>query len=115
MFDQALQVPGNRKLLEVGERQVPSRYVPVLRRLEGAAASVEVADSMALEDEVSETWGRMKRESAADKAALAEKDAALAEKDAALARERAEREAAQERVAEMARRLEELGRESGNR
>ena len=143
VFDQALQVPGNRKLLEVSERQVPERYVPVLRRLAGAAESVEVADSMALEDEVSETWGRMKRESAADKAALAEKDAALAEKDAALARERAEREAAvaekdaalarerdkdaalareraereaaQERVAEMARRLEELGRESGSR
>ena len=87
--------------------------MPVLRRLEGAAASVEVADSMALEDEVSETWGRMKREIAADKVALAEKDAALAakdaalldkdaalaEKDAALARERADREAAQERAA----------------
>ena len=140
VFDQALQVPGNRKLLEVGERQVPERYVPVLRRLEGAAASVEVADSMALEDEVSETWGRMKREIAAKdatlareraehdaamareraerEAALAEKDAALAreraEHDAALARERAEREAAQERAAEMARRLADLGRESGN-
>ena len=142
VFDQALQVPGNRKLLEVGERQVPERYAPVLRRLEGAAASVEVADSMALEDEVSETWGRMKREIAADKAALAqeradraaavaekdkavaekdaavaEKDAALArerEKDAALARERADREAAQERAAEMARRLAELDRESGS-
>ena len=142
VFDQELQVPGNRKLLEVGERQLPERYVPVLRRLAGAAASVEVADSMALEDEVSETWGRMKRESAADKAALAqeradreaavaakeaalaEKDAALAEKDAALARERekdaalarerADREAAQERAAEMARRLAELGRDLGS-
>ena len=140
VFDQALQVPGNRKLLEVGERQVPERYVPVLRRLAGAAASVEVADSMALEDEVSETWGRMKREIAAKdatlareraehdaalareraerEAALAEKDAALAreraEHDAAMARERAEREAAQERAAEMARRLADLGRESGN-
>ena len=114
VFDQALQVPGNRKLLEVGERQVPERYVPVLRRLEGAAASVEVADSMALEDEVSETWGRMKREIAAKDATLAreraehnaalarvraEGAAALAERDAALARERAEREAAQERAA----------------
>ena len=109
VFDQALQVPGNRKLLEVGERQVPERYVPVLRRLEGAAASVEVADSMALEDEVSETWGRMKREIAAKDATLAreraehdaalareraEREAALAEKDAALARERAEHDAA---------------------
>ena len=118
VFDQALQVPGNRKLLEVGERQVPERYVPVLRRLEGAAASVEVADSMALEDEVSETWGRMKREIAAKDATLAreraEHNAALAERDAALARERAEREAAQERAAEMARRLADLGRESGD-
>ena len=125
VFDQELQVPGNRKLLEVGERQVPERYAPVLRRLEGAAASEEVADSMALEDEVAETWGRMKQEIAADKAALAEKDAALereraeheaalaekdaalAEKDAALERERAERE-------ELARRLADLGRESGS-
>ena len=132
VFDQALQVPGNRRLLEVGERQVPERYAPVLRRLEGAAASEEVADSMALEDEVSETWGRMKREIAADKAALAEKDAtlereraereaALAEKDAALERERAEREAALAekdaalaRAAELARRLAELGHESGS-
>ena len=140
VFDQALQVPGNRKLLEVGERQVPERYTPVLRRLEGAAASVEVADSMALEDEVLETWGRMTREIAAKDATLtreraehdaalaqeraehdaalarerAEREAALAEKDAALARERAEREAAQERAAEMARRLADLGRESGN-
>ena len=129
VFDQALQVPGNRKLLEVGERQVPERYTPVLRRLEGAAASVEVADSMALEDEVLETWGRMKREIAAKdatlvreraehNAALAEKDAALAreraEHNAALARKRAEREAAQGRAAEMARRLEDLSRESGN-
>lgn len=100
VFDQELQVPGNRSVLEVDERHLPERYVPVLRRLAGAAASVEVADSMALEDEVSETWGRMKRESAA--------------KDAALARERADREAAQERAAEMARRLAELGRESGS-
>ena len=141
-------MPGNRSVLEVDERQLPERYVPVLRRLAGAAVSVEVADSMALEDEVSETWGRMKREIAADKAALAqeradreaavaekdaalaekdaavaEKDAALAEKDAALARERekdaalarerADRAAVQERAAEMARRLAELGRESG--
>ena len=143
VFDQELQVPGNRSVLEVDERQLPERYVAVLRRLAGAAASVEVADSMALEDEVSETWGRMKRESAAKDAALAEKDAALAakdaalvekdaalvekdaalvekdaalaEKDVALARERADREAAQERAAEMARRLAELGRESGSR
>ena len=91
VFDQALQVPGNRKLLEVGERQVPERYVPVLRRLEGAAASVEVADSMVLEDEVLETWGRMKREIAAKDATLTRE---RAEHDAALARERAEREAA---------------------
>ena len=112
-------------------REIPRRYDPVLRRLEGAAASVEVADSMALEDEVSETWGRMKRESAAKDAALAEQetalaakdaalaakdaalaeqDAALVEKDAARARERADREAAEERAAEMARRLAELDR-----
>ena len=132
VFDQALQVPDDRKLLEVGERQVPERYAPVLRRLEGAAGSVEVADSMALEDEVSETWSRMKRESAEKEAALAEKDATLAreraEHEAALARERADREAALaekdtalaendaalERAAELERRLAELGRESGS-
>ncbi len=121
VFDQELQVAGNRSLLEVDERDLPERYAPVLRRLAGAAASVEVADSMALEDEVSETWGRMKREIAADKAALAEKDAALAErdtalaaKDAALERERADREAVQKRVAEMERRLAALDPESGS-
>ena len=85
VFDQELRAPGER-------------YDPVLRRLEGAAASVEVADSMALEDAVTETWGRMKRESA-------QKDAALAEKDAALERQRAERAAADERIAELERRL----------
>ena len=135
VFDQELQVAGDRRVLEVDAGEVPERYAPVLRRLAGAATSVEVSDSMALEDEVSETWGRMKRESAAKDAALAEKDAALteqeaalaekdtvlaerdaalAEKDAALARERADREAAWKRVAEMERRLAELGRGSGN-
>ena len=98
VFDQELRAPGERYVLEVDEREIPERYTPVLRRLEGAAASEEVSDSMALEDEVSETWGRMKRESA-------RKDAALAEKDAALERERAERAAAEERIADLERRL----------
>ena len=105
VFDQELRAPGERYVLEVDEREIPERYTPVLRRLEGAAASEEVSDSMALEDEVSETWGRMKRESARKDAALAEKDAALAEKDAALERERAERAAAEERIADLERRL----------
>ncbi len=123
VFDQELQAPGERHVLEVDEREIPERYTPVLRRLEGAAASEEVSDSMALEDEVTETWGRMKRESAEKDAALAEKDAALereraekdaavAEKDAALERERAEKDAAlerqraaEERIANLERRL----------
>ena len=109
VFDQELRAPGEQHVLEVDEREIPQRYAPVLRRLEGAAASVEVADSMTLEDEVTETWGRMKSESAAKDAALAEKDVALvrerAEKDAALERQRAERAAAEERVAELERRL----------
>ena len=123
VFDQELQAPGERYVLEVDEREIPERYTPVLRRLEGAAASVEVSDSMALEDEVTETWGRIKREkdaavaekdtavaekdaAVAEKdAAVAEKDAALAEKDAALERERAERAAAEERIADLERRL----------
>ena len=116
VFDQELRVPGDRHVLEVDEREIPERYAPVLRRLEGAAASVEVEDSMALEDEVAETWGRLKRESAAKDAALAEKDAALVKKDAALERERAERAekdaalaVAEERTAELERRLAELG------
>ena len=116
VFDQELRVPGDRHVLEVDEREIPDLYRPVLRRLEGAVASVEVADSMALEDEVAETWGRMKRESAAKDAALAEKDVAIAEKDAALERERAalaEKDAAlavaEQRTAELERRLAELG------
>ena len=128
VFDQELQVAGNRNLLEVDERDLPERYAPVLRRLAGAAASVEVADSMALEDEIAETWERMKRESAAKDAtiaekdaslaekdaSLAEKDAALAEKDAALARERADREAERQRAAELEQRLAELSGASGS-
>ncbi len=123
VFDQELQVPGERHVLDVNVREIPERYDPVLRRLEGAVASVEVADSMALEDEVAETWGRMKRENAAKDVALAEKDAALergrtalAEKDAALERDRAalaEKDAAltvaEQRTAELERRLAELG------
>ena len=108
VFDQELRAPGERHVLEVDEREIPERYAPVLRRLEGAAASVEVADSMVLEDEVTDTWARMKRASARKDAALAEKDAALAEKDATLARERAERAAAEERIAELERRLAQL-------
>ena len=119
VFDQERRVAGDRGVLEVDERELPERYAPVLRRLAGAAASVEVADSMALEDEVAETWGRMKRESAAKDAALTEKDAALArdraDHEAALAGERADREAAQERAAELERRLAELARQSGSR
>ena len=128
VFDQQRQVAGERGVLEIDERELPERYTPVLRRLAGAVSSVEVADSMALEDEIAETWGRMKRESAAKDAALAEKDAALAEKDAALAekdaalagkdaalaekdatvaREQADRKAAEERAAELERRLAE--------
>ena len=68
--------------------QERSGYAPVLRRLEGAAASEEVADSMALEDEVSETWGRMKRENA-------EKNAVL--------------QTAEQRIGELERRLAESG------
>ena len=98
VFDQELRVPGDRHVLEVDEREIPEHYRPVLRRLEGAVASVEVADSMALEDEVTETWGRMKRENAA----LARE---RAEKDTALERQRAELAAAEERIAELERRL----------
>ena len=107
VFDQERQVAGERGVLEIDERELPERYAPVLRRLAGATASEEVADSMALEDEITETWGRMKREK---DAALAEKDAALAEKDTALA----EKDAAMARAAELERRLAELGRQSGD-
>ena len=100
VFDQERRVAGERGVLEIDERELPERYAPVLRRLAGATASEEVADSMALEDEITETWGRMKREK---DAALAEKDTALAEKDAAVAR-----------AAELERRLAELGRQSGS-
>ena len=96
VFDQELHLPDDRHVLEVDEHEIPRRYAPVLRRLEGAAASEEVSDSMALEDEVSETWGRMKQE-------IAEQTAALADKDATLERERSERAVAEQRVAELER------------
>ena len=38
------------------ERELPERFAPVLRCLAGATASEEVADSMALEDEITATW-----------------------------------------------------------
>ena len=61
---------------------------------------------MALEDEVSETWGRMKRESARKDAALAEKRTRRSPKRTRLLeRERAERAAAEERIADLERRL----------
>ena len=141
VFDQELRVPGDRHVLDVNVREIPERYDPVLRRLEGAMASVEVTDSMALEDEVAETWGRMKRESVAKDAALAEKDVALAEKDMALAekvaalaerdatlereraalaemdttleQERAERATAEKRIAELERRMAEFAGDGG--
>ncbi len=96
-------MPDKRHLLDVNVREIPERYDPVLRRMEGAAASIEVTDSMALEDEVAETWGRMKRE-------IAEKDAALAEMDAIIERQRTER-AAEERIAELERRLASSSRD----
>ena len=96
VFDQELHLPDDRHVLEVDEHEIPRRYAPVLRRLEGAAASEEVSDSMALEDEVSETWGRMKQE-------IAEQAAALADKDATLERERSERAVAEQRIAELER------------
>ena len=107
VFDQERQVAGERGVLEIDERELPERYAPVLRRLAGATASEEVADSMALEDEITETWSRMKHEK---DAALAKMDAALAEKDTALA----EKDAALARAAELERRLAELGRQSGD-
>ena len=96
-------LPDKRHLLDVNVREIPERYDPVLRRMEGAAASIEVTDSMALEDEVAETWGRMKRE-------IAEKDAALAEMDAIIERQRTER-AAEERIAGLERRLASSSRD----
>ena len=113
VFDQELHLPDDRHVLEVDEHEIPRRYAPVLRRLEGAAASEEVADSMALEDEVSETWGRMKQE-IADKDTALERErserAVAEQRIAELERERAaERAAAEERIAELERRLAESG------
>ena len=72
--------------------------------------------SMALEDEVSETWGQMKREIAEQAAALAHKDATLEQEpsERAVAEQRVaelerERTAAEQRIAELERRLEESG------
>ena len=80
-----------------------TEYAPVLRRLQGAAASREFEASMRLEDEVTEAWIRMERDIAERDGTIAQQQEALAQRDEALARRQAE-------IEELRRRLDRQGR-----
>ena len=84
VFDQELRAD-SRHALEVDETRMPAEYGPVLRRLQGAAASRELEASMRLEDEVVGEWMRMERDIAQHKEALAQHKEALARHKEALA------------------------------
>ena len=77
VFDQTLRTD-DLHVLEVDETTIPAAYRPVLRRLEAAAASREVAESMEFEDEVVEAWERQER-------AIAERDETIAEHEETIA------------------------------
>ena len=95
VFDQTLRTD-NRHVLEVDETRMPPEYGPVLRRLQGAAASREFEASMRLEDEVTEAWMRMERD-------IAQQKETIAQQQEALARQQAE-------IEELRRRLDRRGR-----
>ena len=84
VFDQKLRTD-SRHVLEVDETRIPAEYGPVLRRLQRAAVSRELEQSMCMEDEVAGEWMRMERDIVQQKEALAQQDEALAQQDEALA------------------------------
>ena len=130
VFDQELRAD-SRHALEVDETRMPAEYGPVLRRLQGAAASRELEASMRLEDEVVGEWMRMERDIAQHKEALArhEEDLArhkedlaqhkedlaqqqenLAQRDETIAQQQEALERQQSEIEELRRRLDRQGR-----
>ena len=109
VFDQTLRTD-NRHVLEVDETRMPPEYGPVLRRLQGAAASREFEASMRLEDEVTEAWMRMERDIAERDGTIAQRDGTIAQQQEALAQrdEVVERQKAE--IEELRRRLDGRGR-----
>jgi hypothetical protein len=106
IFDQGLVVD-DRHVLEIDESEVPERYRPLLRRLQRAIAEPELAEAMAVEDEVLEDLQDLERwveyERAEKERERAEKEQERAEKEqerAAKEQERAEKERLLERLRE---------------
>lgn len=104
IFDQEL-VAEDRHILEIDESQVPERFRPFLRRLQRAIAEPELAEAMAIEDEVLEDFQDLERtierERAEKERERAEKERERAEKEherAEKERERAEKERLLERL-----------------
>ena len=95
VFDQALRTD-SRHVLEVDETRISAEYGPVLRRLQRAAVSRELQQSMCMEDEVAGEWMRMERD-------IAQHKEALAQQEEALERQQAE-------IEELRRRLDRQGR-----
>jgi hypothetical protein len=95
IFDQRLVVAEDRHVLEIDESEVPARYRPFLQRLQRAMAEPEVAEAMAVEDEVLLDLQDLERRIEHERA---EKERERAEKE----RERAERLAAETRAGQAA-------------
>ena len=110
VFDQTLRTQDNRHVLEVDETRMPPEYGPVLRRLQGAAASREFEASMRLEDEVTEAWMRMERDIAQQKETIAEHKEALAQRDGTIAEQQEALARQQAEIEELRRRLDRRGR-----
>ena len=123
VFDQKLRTD-SRHVLEVDETRIPAEYGPVLRRLQGAAVSREVEQSMCMEDEVAGEWIRMERDIAQHKETLAQRDGTiaqhketiaqhketLAQRDGTIAQQEEALERQQAEIEELRRRLDRQGR-----
>ena len=123
VFDQDLRAADTRHALEVDAAAIPTRYAPVLRRLQIAAASPMLRHSMLTEDEIIGEWEGMYRDLAEHRTALAEHQKTIAEqektlaeqektlaaRDATIERQRAESERQRAEIEALRRRLGDGG------
>ena len=115
VFDQDLRAADSRHALEVDAAAIPTRYAPVLRRLQIAAASPMLRHSMLTEDEIIGAWEGLYRDLAEQKTTLAEQETALAAKDATIERQRAENERQRAENERQRAEIEALRRRLGDR
>ena len=115
VFDQDLRAADTRHALEVDAAAIPTRYAPVLRRLQIAAASPMLRHSMLTEDEIIGAWEGLYRDLAEQKTTLAEQETALAAKDATIERQRAENERQRAENERQRAEIEALRRRLGDR